>query len=112
MIDQVRPAQLNDWLQAQQGQPLVLDVREAWEVEAASVAPEDGFELVVMPMSQMPGSLASLDPARPVAVLCHHGSRSQRVAMFLAQQGFAAVANIAGGIDLWSQERDPGVPRY
>jgi rhodanese-related sulfurtransferase len=47
-----------------------------------------------------------------VACLCHHGARSQRVAMFLAQQGFGEVANIAGGIDAWSAERDPSVPRY
>ena len=47
-----------------------------------------------------------------VACLCHHGARSQRVASFLAAQGFTHVANIAGGIDAWSAERDPRVPRY
>ena len=39
-------------------------------------------------------------------------ARSQRVAMFLTQQGYAQVANIAGGIDAWAEERDPGLPRY
>jgi rhodanese-related sulfurtransferase len=115
MIDQVRPAQLPDWLQAHAAggaKPLVLDVREAWEVQTASVQPDASFELAVIPMSQMPGPLAQLDPDRPVAVLCHHGNRSQRVAMFLEQQGFAKVANIAGGIDAWSLERDAAVPRY
>ena len=63
-------------------------------------------------MNTIPARLAELDAGRPVACLCHHGGRSQRVAMFLAQQGFANVANIAGGIDAWSQERDPSVPRY
>mgnify|MGYP006149118005 CR=1 FL=1 len=34
------------------------------------------------------------------------------VALFLAQQGYTDVANIAGGIDAWSREKDPAVPRY
>jgi rhodanese-related sulfurtransferase len=111
MIPQVRPSELADWAQTLGGNVLVLDVREPWEVQTASVKP-DGFELSVIPMNQLPGRLAELDADRPTAVLCHHGNRSQRVAMFLAQQGFANVANIAGGIEAWSGERDPGVPRY
>ena len=114
MIDQVRPSELQDWLQAHAARgasPLVLDVREPWELQTASVR-ADGFELLAIPMNTIPARLAELDAGRPVACLCHHGGRSQRVAMFLAQQGFANVANIAGGIDAWSQERDPSVPRY
>jgi rhodanese-related sulfurtransferase len=114
MIDQVRPSQLPDWLaSAAPGgpAPLVLDVREPWELQTASIAP-NGFELIAMPMNQIPARLGELDPERPVACLCHHGARSQRVAMFLVQQGFARVANIAGGIDAWSMETDPSVPRY
>jgi rhodanese-related sulfurtransferase len=114
MIEQVRPSQLPDWLAAASaaGAPaVVLDVREPWELRTASVRPE-GFEVVAVPMNEIPARLAELDPDRPVACLCHHGARSQRVAMFLAQQGFARVANIAGGIDAWSLERDTSVPRY
>jgi rhodanese-related sulfurtransferase len=111
MIDQVRPAALNDWLKAQGGAPLVLDVREDWERQTASVR-ADGFELRAIPMGDVPARLAEVPQDRPLAVLCHHGGRSQRVAMFLEQQGYTRVANIAGGIDAWSQERDPGVPRY
>jgi len=113
MIDQVRPADLDAWIQSQPAgaAPVVLDVREPWEVQTASVKPE-GFELVTIPMNQVPARVTELDPDQPVAVLCHHGARSQRVAMFLAQQGFARVANVAGGIDAWSVERDPSVPRY
>ena len=113
-IDQVRPSKLDDWLAAAAAAgaaPLVLDVREPWELQTASVTPQ-GFELVAIPMNEIPGRLAELDPDRPVACLCHHGARSQRVAMFLSQQGFAKLANIAGGIDAWSQERDAAVPRY
>ena len=110
MIPQVRPSDLNDWLQAQSARPVVLDVREPWEVQTASVTPED-FDLVAIPMNEILARLAELPQDRPIACLCHHGHRSQRVAMFLAQQGFADVANIAGGIAAWSHERDPGVPQ-
>ena len=111
MISQVRPADWNDWLQAQAGRPLLLDVREPWEVQTARVAP-GAFDVVAIPMNEIPGRLAELPQDRPIACLCHHGARSLRVAMFLAQQGYSDVANIAGGIDAWSQERDPGIPRY
>ncbi|MBS0468484.1 MAG: sulfurtransferase [Proteobacteria bacterium] len=112
MIEQVRPAQLSDWLQTHEAaSPLVLDVREPWELQSASVAAQ-GFELVAIPMGQLPARLTELDPTRPTACLCHHGVRSLRVAVFLAQSGFGNVANITGGIDAWSHERDPAVPRY
>ncbi|MDB5870823.1 MAG: rhodanese protein [Ramlibacter sp.] len=113
MIEQVRPADLAAWLQAQPAgsAPVVLDVREPWELQTASVKAE-GFELVAIPMNEIPARVAELDPQRPVACLCHHGARSQRVAVFLAGNGFERLANIAGGIDAWSAERDAGVPRY
>lgn len=111
MIAQVPPSQLDDWFRSQEGAPLVLDVREPWELQTASIAPA-GFELLAMPMNQLPARVGELPQDRPVACLCHHGARSQRVAMFLEQQGFARVANIAGGIDAWARERDPAVPRY
>lgn len=111
MVAQVRPTELDDWLQAQGGNALVLDVREPWEMQTASIQPA-GFELVQMPMNAVPARMHELDRNRPVACLCHHGGRSQRVAMFLEQQGFGNVANVAGGIDAWSRERDPAVPRY
>lgn len=63
-------------------------------------------------MGEIPARLAELDPTRPIACLCHHGVRSLRVANFLAQNGFERLANITGGIDAWSIEADPTVPRY
>ncbi|MDR6215644.1 rhodanese-like domain-containing protein [Paracidovorax wautersii] len=113
MIDHVRPAQLADWLAAtpEGSRPVVLDVREPWELQTASVSPE-GFELAAIPMGQLPERLAELDPARPIACLCHHGMRSLRVAQFLEHHGYEQIANITGGIDAWSHERDPAVPRY
>ena len=114
MIEQVTPRDLAAWLQAAHAEgaaPLLLDVREPAEWRAASVQ-ADGAELLQLPMQSIPPRLAELDPDRPVAVLCHHGSRSMQVAMFLKQHGFARVANVAGGIDAWSLQLDPTVPRY
>jgi rhodanese-related sulfurtransferase len=112
MIDQVRPTELADWFaQDASAQPVLLDVREPWEVQTASVVPQ-GFTLVAIPMTEIPARISELDPAQRIACLCHHGARSQRVAAFLAQNGFAEVANVAGGIDAWSAQHDPSVPRY
>ena len=113
MIDQVRPSQLAAWFQATgaTGAAVVLDVRESIELRMASITP-DGFELVTMPMGTVPARLDELDPARPIACLCHHGIRSQRVAAFLAGNGFLHVANIAGGIEAWSRELDRSIANY
>ena len=112
MVDLVRPSELTAWFaQAPGGQPLVLDVREPWELAQAAVAAR-GFELLASPMGQLPARLAEIDPRRPIACLCHHGVRSQHVAAYLSHHGCERVANIAGGIDAWSQESDPGIPRY
>jgi rhodanese-related sulfurtransferase len=114
LIHQVRPADLPAWLQAHSATgatPVVLDVREPWELQTASVQP-DGFTLLAIPMNLVPVRLNELDPDQPVACLCHHGGRSQQVAMYLAQRGFQEVANVAGGIEAWAREVDPRIPRY
>jgi rhodanese-related sulfurtransferase len=86
--------------------PLILDVREPWEIATASIA-----GTVNIPMGEIPSRLAELDPDRELIVMCHHGVRSAQVAMYLSRNGFAKVLNLAGGIDDWS-EVDPSVPRY
>ena len=113
MIDQIRPSQLEQWFQslASPIQPLVLDVREPHELAVARVQ-ESGVEIVAIPMGSIPVRVAELDPQRPIACLCHHGARSMQVAMFLQSRGYEHVANITGGIDAWSAERDASVPRY
>ena len=113
MIDQVQPAQLQDWItsQAAYGKTVLLDVREAWEVQTACVTAQ-GFELVNIPMHLIPPRLQELERTQPIAVLCHHGGRSMQVAAFLVQHGFSHVANIAGGINAWSSQVDTTVPRY
>ncbi len=113
MVEQVRPGQLSQWFEAirQHGAPVVLDVREPRELQMASVK-ADGFSLQTIPMGVIPVRISELDPNQPVACLCHHGGRSMQVAQFLKSRGFEHVANIAGGINAWSNEIDPSVARY
>lgn len=99
-IAQITPAQVAAWAAAQHTRPLLLDVRQAWEVQTAHVSLPEADSLH-MPMHSVPERLRELDTTRPVACLCHHGVRSQQVAYFLAQHGFEVV-NIAGGIDAWA----------
>ena len=112
MIEQIRPAELDDWLHRQPGaRPVMLDVREPWEVQTACVQGSN-FELVTIPMAAIPARLVELEKDRPTACLCHLGGRSMQVAIFLEHHGFTRVANIAGGTHAWSLERDPDLPIY
>jgi rhodanese-related sulfurtransferase len=113
MIEHIRPRDLAQWLASAraQGTPVVLDVREPHELQMASVTP-DGFTLATIPMGTVPLRLSELDPSQPIACLCHHGGRSMQVAQFLQSRGFEHVVNVAGGINAWSAELDPAIPRY
>lgn len=121
MIRQLRPSEFSNWrdsLQAASADsgrsptlPVVLDVREPWELQTASVTP-DGFTLICIPMRELPARLGELPPERAIACLCHHGTRSLQVAQYLLQNGFAPVVNLQGGIAAWSHELDPLVPQY
>jgi rhodanese-related sulfurtransferase len=113
MITQIRPSQLAAWLDSVKefGTPAVLDVREPYELNMASIK-ANGFELITIPMGVIPPRLNELKPSQPIACICHHGGRSMQVASFLKARGFEHVANIAGGINAWAVELDPTVPRY
>ncbi len=88
--------------------PLLLDVREPWEAETASIPNSK-----LMPMAEVPArAFTELDEDRSIAVLCHHGARSLSVANWLRSQGFEQAQSVAGGIDLWSRVIDPTIPRY
>ncbi|MEA2664473.1 MAG: hypothetical protein QOI11_1417 [Candidatus Eremiobacteraeota bacterium] len=90
------------------GEPLLLlDVREPDELATASVA-----GATAIPMGQIPARLDELPRDVPIAVLCHSGGRSARVTQYLNQNGYPGAVNVAGGIDAWSVQIDPGVPRY
>jgi adenylyltransferase/sulfurtransferase len=86
----------------------LLDCREPGEHQTANIA---GAKLI--PMREIPGKLAELEPRNAhIVVHCHHGGRSLRVTQWLREQGFPNVQNMSGGIDAWSQIIDPKVPRY
>jgi rhodanese-related sulfurtransferase len=109
-MEQIYPAQIAEWASQQAQRPILLDVREAWELQTASAKPE-ALDLVHMPMQSIPARLDELDKTRPIACLCHHGGRSMQVASFLSQHGFQVV-NVAGGIHAWSTQVDPLIPLY
>jgi len=86
----------------------MVDVREPFEHRQAHI---DGAELI--PMRSVPQSLESLLAAcGPLVVFCHHGMRSLQVVDWLSRQGLENCRSMAGGIDRWSLEIDPAVPRY
>jgi rhodanese-related sulfurtransferase len=88
--------------------PLLLDVREPWEYQTASIP-----NSLLMPMGEIASRAhAELDPDAPIVVMCHHGARSLSVALWLRDQGFTHAQSLAGGIDAWSRSIDPEIPRY
>lgn len=87
--------------------PLLLDVRTAQEHAIAAI---EGA--LLLPMNELTARVAELDPDRQTIVMCHHGVRSLHVAHYLVDRGFEQVANLAGGIERWSREVDPSIPRY
>ena len=109
-MQQLYPAQIAEWASQQAQRPILLDVREGWELQTASAKPE-ALDLLHMPMQTIPARLHELDKTRPIACLCHHGGRSMQVASFLLQHGFEVV-NVAGGIHAWSAQVDPSIPVY
>lgn len=92
---------------ARDGRVTLVDVRPPAERDIAAVtAPFQGLEDGGLER------LLALPKDAPLAFLCHHGGRSAQAAMYFAQQGFSDVYNVVGGIDAWSLEVDPAVPRY
>ena len=88
----------------------LIDVREPGEFQLARI---EGAELI--PMRTVPAALQRLDAAADEATLivfCHHGVRSLNVVNWLREQGVSNCQSMAGGIDRWSHEIDPSVPRY
>lgn len=96
---------LADWLAA--GRDFILlDVREPWEISTASLRGSTNI-----PIRALPARAAELPKDREIAVICHHGGRSEAAVRFLRKNGFRA-SNVEGGIDAYAKRVDRSVPRY
>ena len=85
----------------------LIDVREPWEVDICSIA--DSRSIPLGDLQRRAGELA---PEKTMVMICHHGMRSYQATLWLRQNGFDKVVNLAGGIDAWAREIDPGMARY
>jgi adenylyltransferase/sulfurtransferase len=93
---------------AEQGEaPVLLDVREDWELAIARL---EG--VIHIPMGQLPDRLGELSRDADIVVMCRSGGRSATVVRFLQHQGFSRVRNLAGGIAAWGETLDPSLPSY
>ena len=99
--------ELSARLRADGEPPLLLDVREPWEYNMCRI---DGA--LLLPMRNIVSSLGELDPDRETVVICHHGIRSQQVALYLEHQGFRRVINLRGGVDAWARDVDSDMATY
>jgi rhodanese-related sulfurtransferase len=91
-------------------QSILIDVREPWEFAAACIP-----DSTLIPMQSVPAELQRLEglaDAADLLVLCHHGVRSLQVVSWLRARGIENCYSVAGGIDRWSGELDPAIPRY
>ena len=107
MIPEVSPTEVARQLETAPERLVLLDVREPHERTFATIDPS-----IHIPMYEVPRRLDEIPKDGHVVVYCHGGARSQLVALFLQERGFASVANLAGGIDAWSVLVDAKVPRY
>jgi rhodanese-related sulfurtransferase len=101
------PKQVAEWLASDVDPPVLLDVREPWELAICRI---EGS--VFIPMGQIPGAISKLDPDREILVICHHGIRSYQVARYLEQRGFTRVVNLEGGVAAWARDQDPAMAVY
>ena len=89
------------------GDMVLVDVREPQEHAIARI---EGARLV--PLGTLPARISELDSSQPIVLFCHHGIRSRAALDFMRRAGFAKVRHLRGGIDAWSSDVDPTVPRY
>ncbi len=89
--------------------PVLIDCREREEYDTVHLQ-----SAVLLPMSEIASRVEELRDHRGehLIVYCHHGMRSAQVAVWLREQGFVNVQSMAGGIDRWAIEIEPGMTRY
>jgi rhodanese-related sulfurtransferase len=106
-MQEIDARELDRLLQQDAAPPLLLDVREDWELQICRI--EGSLHI---PMRQIPTALHRLDAQQPMVVICHHGIRSRQVALYLEYKGFSRVTNLRGGVAGWAQDVDPSMGTY
>jgi rhodanese-related sulfurtransferase len=106
VIEDLTPAEVAERLAADPP-ALLVDVREGWERDRATIAGS-----MHIPLGDLPARIGALPEDASIILYCHHGMRSAQAGMWLAQQGYDDVAHLEGGIDAWSRDRDDSIPRY
>jgi rhodanese-related sulfurtransferase len=107
-MDDLEITPTNVKAQLDRGDKLVLiDVREPWEHQLCRI---EGAKLI--PLGTLAASLQTLPDVDEVICYCHHGMRSLDAAAWLRVQGIEKTKSLAGGIERWSIDVDPKVPRY
>jgi rhodanese-related sulfurtransferase len=106
-VKHISVAQLSQWL-GDDSRPLVLlDVREQWEINVCKMG-----QAIVIPMGQISARADELKTQDEIAIICHHGIRSQRVGQYLESRGFENILNVSGGINAWAKEIDLEMAKY
>ncbi|MDH5393690.1 MAG: rhodanese-like domain-containing protein [Gammaproteobacteria bacterium] len=106
-MQQFTAPELRDYLEQASNQPLLLDVREAWEFDICSIAGS-----LLIPMAKIPSKIQTLNPDQEIVVICHHGIRSANVCRYLEHQGFKHMINLSGGVQAWAQQVDNNMSVY
>jgi rhodanese-related sulfurtransferase len=108
MPAEIEPRAAVAWL-AGDPRPRLVDCREEDEFAICNIA---GAELI--PLTRWVERAAQVlpDPDQPILIYCHHGMRSMQAARWLEARGYTDVRSLTGGIERWSAEIDPTVPRY
>ena len=103
---EITPRELAERM-ARGDKPRIIDVREPQEFAIARIP---GAELI--PLGTLGAAQTKLDPNAEIVIHCHSGVRSLFAARHLRDAGFKRVLNLTGGINRWSDEVDPTVPKY
>ena len=102
----ITPEELKTKLDAGEN-PVLLDVREAWEYEICHIEGSTNIS-----MSNIQRMLESLKPDDEIVVICHHGIRSFQIANYLNDNGYKQIVNLTGGVDAWAESVDTNMAQY
>ena len=106
-MQNITVTELKERLERHNEKPMLLDVREPWEVAVCS------FDNAIhIPMREIPTSLHQVPANENLVVVCHHGVRSLQVMAWLRGNGFDRAASLRGGINAWARAVDPTMATY